>query len=89
MSPQVCTDQFINNLFQGSDFGVPTNQCVIKKREQLAKTLQDQIGGYWSGSTAYHIAVHGGFLKDAKSGIKKKLTALGETYLAEFEGTEC
>jgi len=40
------------------------NNCVKKKRELIAKTLRNQINGFWSGHTAYHIAVDGGFLKD-------------------------
>ena len=54
---QVVTDEYINTIFDGSNFGEATNNSVKKKRDQLAKTLKDQMGGYWSGHTAYNIAV--------------------------------
>ena len=75
------TDDYINKLFQGTNFGESTNNSVKLKRELLAKTLRHQIEGYWSGSTVYHIAVYGGFLIDAKSGKDKKLTQLGKDCL--------
>ena len=77
------SDKFINELFAGTNFGESINNCVEAKRKQLAKTLRDQVHGYWSGHTAYHIAVDGGFLKDAKSGETKILTALGWAFIQE------
>jgi len=50
-------------------------------KAQLSKTLQNQIDGYWSGHTAYSIAVDGGFLIDTKHGTYKELTELGKTFL--------
>ena len=79
----VVSDEYINNLFEGTNFGKPTNECVKMKRKQLAKTLRDQVAGYWSGHTSYHIAVNGGFLMDAKSSEPKKLTALGQAFLQD------
>ncbi len=84
MAYQVVTDEFINKLFEGTNFGKPINGCVQKKREQIAKTLRDQTAGYWSGHTAYHIAVNGGFLKDAKRSTNKELTAFGAAFMSEF-----
>jgi len=75
------TDEYINKLFEGTNFGEATNKDVVKKREVVAKTLRNQVDGYWSGHTAYHIVVRGGFLIDAKSGDPKILTALGESFL--------
>lgn len=86
MSNSIVSDKFINELFDGTNFGKPTNESVDKKRQQIAKTLRDQITGYWSGHTAYHIAVNGGFLHDAKSGDTKRLTALGILFLNEEMG---
>ena len=80
----VITDEYVNELFKGTNFGRPINECVNKKREQLAKTLRDQVAGYWSGHTAYNIVVHGGLLIDAKSSEPKQLTDLGRDFLAEF-----
>ncbi len=54
------------------------------KRELLAKTLRNQIDGYWSGHAAYGIAVHGGFLHDTRSSEEKKLTQLGVVFLKEL-----
>lgn len=76
----VVSDEYINQLFEGSNFGDAVNSCVKQKRALLAKTLRNQVEGYWSGHTAYHIAVDGGFLKDAKQG-PKRLTALGAAFL--------
>ena len=75
------TDEYINKLFEGTNFGRPVNESVVKKRELIAKTLRNQVDGYWSGHTAYHIVIDGGFLLDAKSGKPKVLTALGEAFL--------
>ena len=78
---QVVSDNYINELFEGTNFGATINSCVKAKRKQLVKTLRDQIAGYWSGHTAYHIAVNGGFLKDAKTSETKQLTPLGVAFL--------
>jgi hypothetical protein len=79
----IISDDFINQLFEGTNFGEPTNNCVEMKRKQLAKTLQDQVDGYWSGHTAYHIVVDGGFLKNGKRSTNKELTALGVAFMQE------
>jgi len=79
----VLSDDFIDNLFAGTNFGNPVNSCVKAKRRLLLKTLQNQIDGYWSGHAAYHICVNGGFLLDAKTDEPKKLTALGTAFLKE------
>lgn len=76
------TDEYINKLFENTNFGPEVNSSAEGKRKMLAKTLKNQVDGYWSGHTAYHIAINGGFLKDAKSGSPKELTALGELFLA-------
>ena len=78
---QVVSDEYINKLFEGTNFGEQINNCVKAKRKQLVKTLRDQVAGYWSGHTAYHIAVNGGFLKDAKKSEAKQLTVLGVAFL--------
>ena len=83
MGYQVLTDEYINKLFEGTNFGEHVNQSVNEKRKQIEKTLKDQINGYWSGSTAYGIVIRGGFLNDAKFGKEKKLTPLGIAFLQE------
>jgi len=75
------TDKYIEDLFEGTDFGASTNSSVKAKRKQILKTLRDQASGYWSGQTAYHIVVHGGFLVDAKRGASKHLTMLGKAFM--------
>lgn len=42
------------------------------------------MDGYWSGSTAYHIMVDGGFLIDGKTGAKK-LTLIGKIFMREMD----
>ncbi len=61
------------------------NADIDEKRAQLYKTLKNQTDGYWSGHTAYHLAVEGGFLIDAKSNTHKKLTAFGELFMSGYE----
>jgi len=75
------TDEYINRLFEGTNFGGKINNCVKAKRRQILKTLKDQVAGYWSGHTAYHLVVDGGFLHDAKTDEEKKLTALGIAFI--------
>ena len=84
----IITDEYINELFEGTNFGEPTNNSVELKRAVIDKTLRDQIGGYWSGHTAYHIVIRGGFLIDSKSGCEKKLTALGYEFLRDRDITK-
>ena len=84
----ILSDEFINELFEGTNFGDSINNCSLKKRDQIAKTLRDQITGYWSGRTSYGIAVRGGFLIDAKYGQEKKLTALGVAFLNHHQNPE-
>lgn len=84
----VAPDAYINSLFENTNFGSDINSSPIKKRELLAKTLKNQVDGYWSGHTAYHIALNGGFLHDAKSGKQKRLTALGRAYIEAFDKPE-
>lgn len=79
------TDEFINKLFENTNFGTVINGCVQAKRDQLAKNLRDQVNGYWSGSTAYHLMVNGGFLKDGKSSTYKELTALGAEFMKDYQ----
>jgi hypothetical protein len=62
---------------------------IEAQREQLFKNLQNQIDGYSSGHTAYHIMVDGGFLVDSKrvriegTGMAKgkRLTILGKMFM--------
>jgi len=61
---------------------------IEEQREQLFKTLTDQTGGYWSGHTAYHLAVDGGFLIDSGRRSKKKLTTLGEMFMESMKSEE-
>lgn len=79
----IVSDKYINELFAGTNFGEKVNNCVKEKRKLLAKTLRNQVAGFWSGHTAYNIAVHGGFLHDSKPGTEKRLTALGNAFIKE------
>lgn len=77
----VITDEYINELFDGTKFGATIDNSADEKRKILAKNLRQQIDGYWSGHTIYHIAVNGGFLIDGKKSSNKKLTLLGHLFL--------
>ena len=58
---------------------------IEDQRKQLFKTLRDQTNGYWSGHTAYHLAVDGGFLIDGKSNTNKQLTELGKIFMESMK----
>lgn len=77
----VLSDEFINKMFKGTNFGGKINNCVKAKREQILKTLKNQTEGYWSGHTAYHLVVDAGLLHDAKKDEDKKLTAIGVAFV--------
>jgi len=77
-------NQIIKKLFSERWTENLANADIGAQRKQLYKTLTDQINGYWSGHTAYHLAVDGGFLIDAKSGTDKRLTILGQMFIAQF-----
>lgn len=81
----IITDEYIDNLFEGSGFGEITMSSTANKRKQLHKNLRNQIDGYWSGHTAYFIMVRGGFLIDGKRGANKRMTTLGEVFMREME----
>lgn len=83
------TDKIIQKLFTERWTDNLANAPIEKMREQLYKTLADQVNGYWSGHTAYFLAVDGGFLVDSKRTMLceenkakgKKLTALGQMFM--------
>ena len=76
-------DSHIEKLFNSYWSGDHVKSSIQNMRDQLEKSLQGQIDGYWSGSSAYKIMTKGGFLVDDKSGIKKQLTTLGELFMTE------
>ena len=80
-------DKVIENLFTSRWVGDKQLESIYTMRTQLYKTLRNQIDGYWSGSTAYDIAVDGGFLKDSPAGSEKQLTALGVMFIESMEST--
>ena len=77
-------NQIIKKLFNERWTDNLANADIEAQRKQLRKTLTDQTNGYWSGHTAYHLAVDGGFLLDAKSNTNKKLTTLGQMFMSQF-----
>jgi len=74
-------EQIIFKLFNDRWVGGNVTKDLSSMVKQLRRNLQNQVDGYWSGDTAYHIMIDGGFLIDAKSGTKKKLTVLGEMFM--------
>ncbi|PCJ11111.1 MAG: hypothetical protein COB04_19600 [Gammaproteobacteria bacterium] len=85
MAYTVLEDEYINKLFEGTGFSDSILASTKRQREQIVKTLSNQVNGYWSGHTAYHLVVNGGFLHDDKSGADKRLTALGVAFMEEFK----
>lgn len=82
-------NKVIHHLFTTRCSGDLCNASIKDMRKQLQKNLQNQVDGFWSGHTAYHIMIDGGFLIDSKrKRIKgtgmcegKKLTAFGELFM--------
>ncbi|GIC20770.1 hypothetical protein [Vibrio cholerae] len=79
-------DQIIHGLFSTRWSGDLRNAPIKRMREQLYKNLKDQLNGYWSGHTAYHILIDGGFIVDAPKG-KKVATKLGQMFIGEMENS--
>ena len=82
------TDKIIYDLFSSRWTDNIAKAGIDKMRAQLYKNLTNQIDGYWSGHTAYHIMVDGGFLIDDKPGEKKKLTRLGLLFMSKMKDAE-
>ncbi|APF79513.1 hypothetical protein [Vibrio cholerae] len=82
--PQI--DQIIHGLFSTRWSGDLRNAPIKKMRAQLYKNLNDQLNGYWSGHTAYHILIDGDFIIDAPIG-KKVATKLGQMFIDEMENS--
>lgn len=78
-------DKIIFELFTNNWVGETVTKDLDNMKKQLHKNLINQVDGYWSGSTAYHIMTKGGFLIDSKSGTKKELTELGKVFIKEYE----
>lgn len=74
----------IDELFDGKGWGIP--DTIEAKKAQLHKNLTDQVNGWWSGHTAYHIMTKGGFLVDGEVNTYKQLTALGEMFMKSMGG---
>lgn len=76
---KVVSDEYIDSLFEGANFG---EDSTTERRKQLIKKgLKNQLDGFWTGHTLYHILTDGGFLYDAKTSDKKRLTALGQAFI--------
>ena len=78
-------DDLVKKLFDENWHGDGVKKNIETMKKQLHKNLQNQLDGYWSGSTAYHIMTKGGFLIDSKRGSKKELTELGKIFMEDFK----
>ena len=82
-------DKIIYDLFSSRWTSNLANAPIGDMKKQLHKTLIDQVSGHWSGHTAYHIAVDGGFLVDSKRVFDeetgkakgKRLTSVGKLFI--------
>lgn len=81
-------DKIISKLFAERWTENLAQAPIEEQRKQLFKTLTDQTRGYWSGHTAYHLAVEGGFLIDGKSNTDKKLTELGKIFMESMKKSQ-
>ena len=81
MNNETPYDNVISKLFKSRWSDDIALAPIEKQRKQLYKTLFDQVRGYWSGHTAYQLAVDGGFLIDGKSNTLKQLTSCGEEFM--------
>ncbi len=79
----ILSDDLVNELFDGTNFGDHINSTTQGKRDLLAKTITNCSEGYWSGHTAYHIAINSGLLMDGKKGSKKRITVIGREFLRD------
>ncbi len=78
------SDFDLNEMFFGTRFGGEVDNSIPGKRRLISKTLQNLVDGFWSGHTAYHIVLNGGFILDGKRGESKKLTKLGRDFLEQY-----
>lgn len=78
---KVLSDEYIESLFRGTNFGEPVNSSTKEKTKLIKTALKRQLEGYWTGHTLYHILVNGRFLYDAKTTEQKRLTQLGVAFL--------
>lgn len=78
-------DIYIGELFAKCWWGDLRFGDIDKQKTELYVGLQNQINGFWSGSSLYQIMVDGGFLKDGSSHTPKTLTQLGENFMKQYE----
>jgi len=78
------TDGLIASMFAINWTG-PESEDLQLAKATLYKSLKNQTDGFWSGHTAYHIMIDGGFLFDGKSNTNKTLTPLGRQFMRDIE----
>lgn len=74
------SDEWVLKQFEGHRFGAADGNPEAL-RKTLVKGLTDQIMGYWTGHTLYHIMVRAGLLIDGKPSTTKKLTPKGQIFM--------
>lgn len=84
MTYKVLSDEYIERLFEGTNFGEPINSCVETKKKFIAHSLQKSLDGYWLGETSFRICVFGGFLIDTPN-QGTKLTLLGKAFIEQYQ----
>lgn len=83
-------DEYIEEAFKSRWVGESVLSSLENMKAQLYKNLKNQIDGYWSGHTAYHLMIDYGFLIDAKheNGKRKNLTRLGVLFIEDYLATK-
>lgn len=82
------SERYIEFIFEPYRFGDEIDNNVNEMIKYLARHLKHQLDGLWSFDSIYQIMVCGGFLYDAKTSEKKKLTPLGEAFLRKFDNQD-
>ncbi len=77
------TDEYINDLFEGTNFGEEINNSVSRKRKLIKNILKNQLKGFSCGREIYKIIVIGGFIVNMRSIRDRNLTKLGEILINE------
>lgn len=78
---QVISDEEIEMLFEYTNFGEATNNCIKLKRAQIVKSLGNKRDKYWVGHTMFRILVNAGLVNDFLKCKKVTLTMRGELFL--------
>lgn len=61
---QVITDEEIQYLFDGTNFGKTINESLKIQREELVKWIENKRDHYWVGHTAFQMLLAAGLVNN-------------------------